>query len=69
MGGVGEVRLRVRGVRRAKGVGGGGRCWTEQREKEIAVDRRRRMKRIKVAFTLLGPTFRSRYSRSFFSCM
>lgn len=22
-----------------------------------------------VAFTLLGPTFRSRYSRSFFSCM
>lgn len=23
----------------------------------------------KVAFTLLGPTFRSRYSRSFFSCM
>lgn len=23
----------------------------------------------KVPFTLLGPTFRSRYSRSFFSCM
>lgn len=67
MGGVGEVR--VRGVRRVKGGWGGGRCWTEQREKEIAVDRRRRMKRIKVAFTLLGPTFRSRYSRSFFSCM
>lgn len=52
-----------------EGGGEGGRCRTEQREKEIAVDRRRRMKRIKVAFTLLGPTFRSRYSRSFFSCM
>lgn len=44
----------------------------QQQENKIVVDRREmgeRMKKDKVAFTLLGPTFRSRYSRSFFSCM
>lgn len=58
-----QRRDREMGKREADAGGSSSRSSSPQKADEVEDEKN------KVAFSLLGPTFRSRYSRSFFSCM